>query len=843
MQIQSFCNFPSALLLFRPQEDKWGLALICKATYRLAPVTSTLASEQEPLHVCEKYYNDNPTQSVECPNDMVPFKARAEVLVVGSVFSPQRRPVRMLQARMVVNEIDKAIDVYGQRTMHRDGTVREGMSWMAMPLRYERAAGGVDTWNPLGISSHIEPTYASRNLPQVVPPGFFSTDPSTPIPAVGFGPISAHWPIRREKLGARAHSFSENHLQQHVLGRDFDSSYFQAAPRDQQLSERESFRPDERIVLENLHAEHPRLVTQLPGIVPQAFLNVPGHVGTPVPLRADTLWIDTDRNLCTLVFRGHFSVNSFEQPGSVVLVAHGPGETMTWANVQAKLGPSPRPAPEVDLDTTTELNANTFRALRPATPFVGTNSTPPHVSAPAAAPRPRLDADHQGTTAVIDVNALRNAQTDRAAAGPEPRNADKETTRAVQSTTLLGSKPVLPFGQQSPPTAPSLALNPPPLPPPATPFPGPAPAFASPVLPAAGLGAPSAPSITPIAPEFSRPSPPAYVDLPPPARVVEAPRPVSLGEPQAKNMAAATYVGVVAASNAAADGQAARGSDKASPDPLLDAKPAKSAGESIELIWYDNAYVPRMRKNSAWTTLFRPPPKPQVPQRGQPPPPPPSAEQLEEATKSDVFAVLSRAEPIREHDVAPGRTNGTDHDTLLYLLAGMISFPLDEIEMLKATARTAAPLANNDKKLKEVLDTVDEVLKMPLEGAPDVVQGFTNRVREAWLHANRLLPQDYLVTHTERLLLNQRHYQKRELLDDEWIRCLYLGSNDGLAIPTYIPAKLAKRLPLFRQFPVRMIVEAVSQQDMYESHPMALRVVGLAKVLGAMEPTPAKTKR
>jgi len=838
MQIQSLCNLPSALLPFRPREDQFSYAVICKATYRLTPVMSALAPEQEPLCFGEKYYNDDPTQSVERPNDMVPVKSRAEVLVVGSAYSPQRRPVRMLQVRVIANEVDKAIDVYCQRTMNRDGSIREGMSWMAMPLRYERAAGGVDTWNPQGLASHIEPAHASRNLPQLVPAGFFSTDPAEQIPVAGFGPISAHWPIRRDKLGLRANTFSENHLHQQLLGKDFDALFFQAAPRDQQLPEKESWRPDERIVLENLHPDHPRLVTKLPGMVPKAFLNYHGHAGTPLALRADTLWIDTDRGLCTLVFRGQLPVGSFDQPGSIVLVLQGPGETISWADVQNKLGPADKPAPAYDPDTTTELNVSAFRALRPATPFMapkrGANV------APTESPSRPTSTDDEPRTAVYDVNALRLGQEQRQAASADVPAAKAETTRAVHTAALVGSKPVLPFGQTPAPTAPALPIvppmAPPPLPPPTASYPGANPTFSTPAL-HTGFAAP------PTTSDLSRQTPPAYVDAPPPPpRVVEVLKPVALGEPQAKNMAAATYEGVVAASNAAAEPQPLRSGDKSLHDKPSDNKPSKATGESIEVIWYDSAYVARMRKHSDWAPLFRPPPKPQAPQRGQPPPPPPSAEQLEDATKADVFAVLSRAEPSREHDVAPGRMGSGDHDAQLYLLAGTISFPLDEIEMLKATARTAAPLAANDKKLKEVLDTVEEILKMPLEGAPEVVQGFTNKVRDAWSHANRLLPPDYLVTHTERMLLNQRQYQKRELLDDEWIRCLYLGSAESVAIPTYIPAKLAKRLPLFRQFSVRMIIEALSQQDMYESHPMALRVVGLAKVLGA-EPAPSKAKR
>jgi hypothetical protein len=340
------------------------------------------------------------------------------------------------------------------------------------------------------------------------------------------------------------------------------------------------------------------------------------------------------------------------------------------------------------------------------------------------------------------------------------------------------------------------------------------------------------------------PPPPAFVSDPmgdrgrgaPP---MEPPGQIHYGDVDTRNLSKASYEGVLAASNAAAARGPTLESAGKSPGAAKKAEPekqARSPGESIELIWYESSFVARMRKHPAWAPMFRPPPKPQTPQRGQPPPPPPSPEAAEEATKADVFSVLSRGEPGSAQDLVPGRPDeGNDGDghAALYLLAGTIAFPFDEIEVLKATVAAASPLATSDKKLKEVLDMVDEVMKMPLQGAPEVVQSFTLRVRDAWTSANRLLPPDYLVVHTDRMLLNQRHYQKRELLDDEWIRALFTASGEGAAIPAYVPSKLAKRLPLFRQFPARIVVEALPQQDQYEMHPIALRVAALARVLGA----------
>ena len=55
------------------------------------------------------------------------------------------------------------------------------------------------------------------------------------------------------------------------------------------------------------------------------------------------------------------------------------------------------------------------------------------------------------------------------------------------------------------------------------------------------------------------------------------------------------------------------------------------------------------------------------------------------------------------------------------------------------------------------------------------------------------------------------------------------GSSTG--IPAYLPDALAKKLPLYRRFRVRMIAEAHPQADQYEESSAALRPLALARVL------------
>jgi hypothetical protein len=171
----------------------------------------------------------------------------------------------------------------------------------------------------------------------------------------------------------------------------------------------------------------------------------------------------------------------------------------------------------------------------------------------------------------------------------------------------------------------------------------------------------------------------------------------------------------------------------------------------------------------------------------------------------------------------------------LLVVEGELELGFDKLELLKATTSVAAPLAAADKRLKEALDLAAEMAKPELEYAPETIDRLVARVREAWSKANRQFPADHLQVLPERMLLERRQYAKRALLDGEWIRAAL--TVDGVALPTYLPGSLSKRLPLYRHFAARAIVEAIPQQDQYETSPIALRVIALGRALPPLEPS------
>jgi hypothetical protein len=331
MDILSISPFRTGSVLWRPRPDRWTLTVVCKATYALEPGESPLASDQEGVNQHDGYWDDDPRRSVHAPNDLAPFKPRADVTLVGHAYAPRSEMVRSLVARLMVGDMEKAVEVLCPRVVGREGELREGARWNKMPLRYEYAAGGLDTWNPVGIgpSAPVD-AYGQRPLPHLQPPGLRVT-PSTSwrdvfVPT-GFGPISSSWRLRRDKLGRRIEGWSDEGWTQIALDDDFDGEFFQVAPPDQQI---DALRDDERLVLEYLHPDHPSLTTKLPGVHPRAFVEIPGTPTRDLVMTADTLWIDTDRALCTMTWRGQVAVDGPDQPGRVLIAIEEAGQNLDW---------------------------------------------------------------------------------------------------------------------------------------------------------------------------------------------------------------------------------------------------------------------------------------------------------------------------------------------------------------------------------------------------------------------------------------------------------------------------------------------------------------------------------
>lgn len=324
MQIIAASPFSSASLIWQPRPGVWALTVICKATFTLLPGESSLAPAPDPPNDADDHWNDDPRRSLHAASDLVPFKRRVDVVLVGHAYAARGQPVSSLVARLGVAGVDKAVEVHADRVWTPDGHLREGARFTRMPLRWERAAGGPDTMNPVGVPPNARPdVYGQVPVPNLQPPGIYVGWREDVIPPIGFGPIASWWPARRALLHRHAATWDPARWAEQPLPPDIDAAFFNVAPPDQQVEE---LHADERITLENLHPEHARLVTRLPGLVPRATVEREAAAGVqPIRMRCDALSIDTDRCVCHLVWRGQIALARPDERGRVTIAAELPG--------------------------------------------------------------------------------------------------------------------------------------------------------------------------------------------------------------------------------------------------------------------------------------------------------------------------------------------------------------------------------------------------------------------------------------------------------------------------------------------------------------------------------------
>ena len=277
MDVVSSSVLPVAGLRWMSPAGAPMLTVVCRATFALQPIVARLADEQDAIAAADVPPGPDPRR-LPAASDLVPHKARPEVLLVGRAYAPRGQPVRAVIARLVVGSVDKSVE--------------------ATPDR----------------------------------------------PLAGFGPIAPDLPPRAALAPGLGAQWARAVAADRPLPDDVDPAFFNCAPPDQQLL---ALRPDERLVLEHLHPKHARLITSLPGIAPRAEIARLGRPPAPLALAPDTLWIDTDRAVCALVFRGAVPLAYAGEPGCVTVHFDLPDSAGDAGEVRTMAAPldSPKAAP------------------------------------------------------------------------------------------------------------------------------------------------------------------------------------------------------------------------------------------------------------------------------------------------------------------------------------------------------------------------------------------------------------------------------------------------------------------------------------------------------------------
>ncbi|MDI1476397.1 DUF2169 domain-containing protein [Polyangium sp. y55x31] len=807
MDLVCLCPLRASTFAWQAHTGAHALTVIVKATFVVEPGECKLAPEQEPVHEEDEFWNGDPARSVVTPSDKVPYKPRADVMLVGHAYAPGKQPVRSMMTRLVVGALDKSIEVWCDRGFRvQDGQLLEGPRFSKMPLRWERAAGGPETNNPAGMRFDAAPdAYGMVPIPNLQPPGMFVSKRSDTFSPVGYGPVGAAWPARKQRLGRLAGTFSPAGWETRPLPEGMDPGYFQAAPPDQQVTE---IRPNERIVLEGLHPEHARVVTSLPGVRPSVVVVRATGEREEVQLVADTLWIDTDRGMCCVVWRGRIGLRSADEAGRIAV-------RMEEAGAQGAAGAA-------------EIEEDLLETIPPTALTAGDGDEGEDLAAMTLVPA-------FGAKAAGPVMPFLGGERQRGTGSPAPKPGDA----ALPFGQLGGMAALRAVEVAAVPVAGDQTMLPP-------------------MARKAATPAPSAPAI----------APPAYVPPPPPVAAprataesawasgapgTAAPSRETIGSAAAAAAAAvaaiatpsvdrASQEGALAASNAAA-GAAPWSVPKRDLRPAItesEALGVEPAREMLQLLWYDPESIARMRRVPAWKKVFeeieRSPRSREVEIVDA------AREPWEIEDRQEVFHVLAKAPRVDVKGVEEALESAIGEDGKfvppMVLLAGEIEMPFDELEALKAAMSTAAPLVTAaDEGLKAAVGVAKDFVQMPgLSAAPAVCEGLTTRIRDAFSREKKGLPADYLEQQMERVLLGGRHYQKREVFGGRFLRCLIWLPGEKGAIVGYLPEEVGKKVPMWRRWRGRVIGEVWPAQDQYEAGARAVKVVGVARVGGMQTP-------
>jgi hypothetical protein len=446
------CPFTAGSVLWQAQSGASSLTVCVRGTFSLVHGReAVLADAQEPI-TGDRHYGDDPRQSLYAGSELALYKPRTDVMLVGSAFAPDHEPVEALIARLSLGDLDKSIGVVGDRVWLEGPDGPEPSAprpFRTMPLRYERAARAPD--NPLGFDLTAPPAIGALALPNLEA----ADDEIGRVRTIGFGPVPPSAGTRRALLPPEGWAWLEGGGRG-PLPQRFDFAFYNAAPRDQQI---DLVRPGASLVLENLSRAHRRLETKLPTVRPKAFL-VPADEerGSEVALRCDTVWIDTDRALLTLTWRGIVAVPSSneEELGALVVAAESKGREVGYKQIAKLLREGL--STTTDGDTFSETSPLALRhdaTHAPAAPRMDARHTPPGRApappplVPKVAPAPVVIQAEDSSTGAPIWEELSSSDVFESTSTDEPKTLQRllDARRIEDPHTDELTKPRLPTAQ------------------------------------------------------------------------------------------------------------------------------------------------------------------------------------------------------------------------------------------------------------------------------------------------------------------------------------------------------------------------------------------------------------
>jgi uncharacterized protein YjbI with pentapeptide repeats len=357
MLVRNATPFPWGRLLASRKPPQREMAVVVRGTFDVVPNEPCRVSTGDPMvqgfvlgeTLAE---HDDLARAVPLgPNDLVPAKLNAEVIVVGSCTAPQGKPVAELVVEVRVGEWSKGIAVVGRRAYSdrgAGGLASAPQPFATMPIDLRHAYGGPGyAPNPGGAG------IASDEAPNLEWPGERLArrgQQPTRGPA-SLGAVNVRWASRAPRIG-RNYGPAWKKERAPFFADDFDWRYFHDAPVDQQL--RGYLRGDEPFELVNLHPTLPQVKGQLPGVRPRMFVRYVDGRERDVLLSLDTLVVLADEGRIRLSWRGLVEVSEedFEDIAAVAIGVEPLGKPLPESHYRSELdrakeGAIPTAPPEI----------------------------------------------------------------------------------------------------------------------------------------------------------------------------------------------------------------------------------------------------------------------------------------------------------------------------------------------------------------------------------------------------------------------------------------------------------------------------------------------------------------
>lgn len=304
------------------------LVVAVKGTFNIpaSGKEAALAEQQIPLVEADTFTGEPGHSAPVYEADYPLRKPRCDVLLLGSAYSPNGKPVERVQVGLKIGPITKTFNVIGDRLWQVGNTIQPGsqiLPFEQIPITYDRAFGGVDDFhsdpskhsaymiNPIGRGYHSEldgllvdgtPMPNTEEIKRSV------DNPDGDYLPMSFGPVGRGWTPRLQYAGTYDQDWLDNVFP--FLPKDFREDYFQAAPADQQMPYPSG---GEEVLLLNLTPEG-RTSFRLPNVdVPVVFFRKKGE-RSEINGTIDTIVLEPDKGTFTLTWRASIPLrkNIFE---------------------------------------------------------------------------------------------------------------------------------------------------------------------------------------------------------------------------------------------------------------------------------------------------------------------------------------------------------------------------------------------------------------------------------------------------------------------------------------------------------------------------------------------------